>query len=72
MYPYGSFNFEKAKLNVRTRRCNPYRVFICFNIIVILFPKEKILTTFGNRSFSVAAPKLKNTLPTELRNMYMS
>ena len=58
MYPYGSFNFDKAKQNVRTRRYNPCRVFICFNIIVIPFPKEKILKTFGDRSFSVAAPKL--------------
>lgn len=27
-------------------------------MIVIPFPKEKILKTFGDRSFSVAAPKL--------------
>ena len=37
--------------------------------IVLLHPKGKMLTTFGDRSFSAAAPKLWNALPTTLRDI---
>ena len=37
--------------------------------IVLLFPKGKMLSTSGDRSFSTAAPKLWNALPAELRSI---
>jgi len=36
---------------------------------VLLFSKGKMLSTFGDRSFSMAAPKLWNALPAELRSI---
>ena len=36
---------------------------------VLLFPKGKMLSTFGDRTFSMAMPKLWNALPAELRNL---
>ena len=36
---------------------------------VLVFPKGKMLSTFGDRTFSMAAPKLWNALPAELRSI---
>lgn len=33
------------------------------------FPRGKFLRSFGDRAFSVAAPKLWNELPTEIRDI---
>lgn len=37
--------------------------------IVLEFPQGKMLRSFGDRAFSVAAPKLWNALPLDLRNI---
>ena len=39
---------------------------------VLVFPKGKMLSTFGDRTFSMAAPKLWNALPAELRSISSS
>ena len=36
---------------------------------VLVFPKDETLSTFGDRTFSMAAPKLWNALPAELRSI---
>ena len=36
---------------------------------VLVFPKGKMLSTFGDRTFSMAPPKLWNALPAELRSI---
>ena len=45
----------------------------CFSLVltidcytVLVFPKGKMLSTFGDRTCSMAAPKLWNALPAEL------
>ena len=35
--------------------------------IVLNYPKGRMLSSFGDRSFSVASPKLWNSLPANLR-----
>jgi hypothetical protein len=37
--------------------------------IMLEFPKGKFLRSFGDRSFTVAAPKLGNELPKEIRDI---
>ena len=37
--------------------------------IMLDFPKDKFLRSFGYRSFTVAAPKLWNELPKEIRDI---
>ena len=37
--------------------------------IILLHPAEKMKKSFGDRSFSVAAPTLFNALPESLRNI---
>ena len=37
--------------------------------IMLEYPKEKSLRSFGDRSFSVAATKLWNELPEDIRNI---
>ena len=37
--------------------------------IMLEFPKGKFLRSFGDRSFTVAAPKLWNELPKEIRDI---
>jgi len=39
---------------------------------VLVFPKGKMLSIFGDRTFSMAAPKLWNALPAELRSISSS
>ena len=36
---------------------------------VLVFPKGKMLCTFGDRTFSMTAPKLWNALPAQLRSI---
>ena len=37
--------------------------------IMLEYPKEKSLRSFGDRSFSIAATKLWNELPEDIRNI---
>ena len=45
-----------------------YKWFIIIIIIIIAVPKSR-LKTYGDRAFSVAAPKLWNELPLDLRSL---
>jgi hypothetical protein len=42
---------------------------LCSDSIMLEFPKGKFLRSFGDRSFTVAAPKLWNELPKEIRDI---
>ena len=53
-------------LNIRKKGNYSLRSNDC---IMLEYPKEKSLRSFGNRSFSVAATKLWNELPEDIRNI---
>ena len=53
-------------ITIRERCCNSLR---STTHTILQHPKGKMLKSFGDRSFSVAAPKLWNELPSELRSI---